>query len=313
LKTDGTLWGWGNNANSQVGLGNTVSPQTLPVQIGSANDWVAVRAARSFSLALKADGSLWAWGLNSRGQLGLGDTSQRVVPTRVGNANHWASLSAARESSAAVTVDGRIFCAGFNGQGQLGNGETHNLLSFTEVASGGFVEVAMGAHTLLARHQDGSLWTAGAATFASLSGGRDPSRFLPVLPGLASQFIPSPPPNARTWLPQASSGLPVRAVHLSGPGEVIDGRLSFTGVEGQSANFMIWQEGDDSVWDAVAPKLITLDGVQPLVRVFDGTEENGLELTSSDSTLNFGSDYAANPPWRLLTVSNAGGASLSIH
>ena len=68
--------------------------RSSPVQIGSDNTWVAVAAGGSHSLGVKANGSLWAWGLNAEGQLGDGTTLDRVSPTQVGAENQWVSYDA---------------------------------------------------------------------------------------------------------------------------------------------------------------------------------------------------------------------------
>ena len=88
LKKDGTLWAWGENSYGQLGLGDTIDRHT-PTQVGSAHEWAAIvpGAADSYhTLALKQDGTLWAWGFNQFGQLGLGDTSDRHSPAQVGGA-----------------------------------------------------------------------------------------------------------------------------------------------------------------------------------------------------------------------------------
>jgi alpha-tubulin suppressor-like RCC1 family protein len=92
LKTDGTLWSWGLNDNGQLGDGTTQT-RTVPVQTGTDRDWAAIAAggtsASSFTVALKTDGSLWAWGANGRGQLGDGTTTRRLTPTRIGTDTDW--------------------------------------------------------------------------------------------------------------------------------------------------------------------------------------------------------------------------------
>src|SRR6185503_9681766 len=71
-RTDGTLWGWGENSSAQLGRLD-ISATNQPVQIGSASDWRLVVTGGSHSLAIKADGSLWGCGDNSDGR--VGDTS----------------------------------------------------------------------------------------------------------------------------------------------------------------------------------------------------------------------------------------------
>jgi alpha-tubulin suppressor-like RCC1 family protein len=86
LKRDGTLWAWGENGYGQLGLGDTTDRHS-PTQVGTSRDWatIAPGSADSYStVALKRDGTLWAWGFNRFGQLGHGDTTDRHTPTQVG-------------------------------------------------------------------------------------------------------------------------------------------------------------------------------------------------------------------------------------
>ena len=77
IKSDGSLWAWGLNSDGQLGLGNTTSPITGALQVGADRNWAIISAGGSHSIGIKSDGSLWAWGLNSDGQLGLGNTTSR--------------------------------------------------------------------------------------------------------------------------------------------------------------------------------------------------------------------------------------------
>ena len=79
LRSDGTLWTTGANSSGQLGDGTTIN-RMAPVQVGlfsNATNWVAVAAGDDHTLALKADGSLWAWGNNAKGQLGDGTSANK--------------------------------------------------------------------------------------------------------------------------------------------------------------------------------------------------------------------------------------------
>ncbi|MBO9200411.1 MULTISPECIES: RCC1 domain-containing protein [Niastella] len=83
VQEDGSLWAMGKNAHGELGDGTTNSRNKL-VRIGNGNDWVQVKAGLySFSLAVKKDGTIWAWGNNECGQLGDSMTTDRHVPQRV--------------------------------------------------------------------------------------------------------------------------------------------------------------------------------------------------------------------------------------
>ena len=119
------------------GLGDTVERHS-PTQVGSADDWAAVCCLGHHSMALKQDGTLWAWGENSFGQLGLGDTADRHSPTQVGSAHDWASIASGAADSyhtQALKSDGTLWAWGFNQFGQLGLGDTPDRHAPTEVGA----------------------------------------------------------------------------------------------------------------------------------------------------------------------------------
>ena len=121
VKTDGTLWAWGNNSNGQLGDGDTTDQWSSPVQVGTDTHWASVAAGFDHTVAVKTDGTLWAWGSNSNGQLGDGATDQ-WSPVQVGTDTHWASVAAGNASTVAVKIDGTLWAWGSNWIGQLGLG-----------------------------------------------------------------------------------------------------------------------------------------------------------------------------------------------
>src|SRR6266511_2983978 len=119
VKTDGTLWAWGNNDNGEVGNGTTTN-QSSPVQIGSG--FASVAAGGAHTVAVKTDGTLWAWGANGNGQLGDGTNTEQWSPVQIGSG--FASVAAGSLHTMAVKTDGTLWAWGWNGGGQLGDGTT---------------------------------------------------------------------------------------------------------------------------------------------------------------------------------------------
>jgi alpha-tubulin suppressor-like RCC1 family protein len=134
IKFDGTLWGWGANVN-QLGLG-FAGNQNLPIQIGTANDWVEISAGFNHSLAIKLNGTLWSWGDGLNGGLGNGAfASVSLVPTQVGTAANWTAISAGTGFSLALTNTNELYSWGKNNVGQLGNGTLTNTNTPTQVGT----------------------------------------------------------------------------------------------------------------------------------------------------------------------------------
>ena len=115
VKTDGTLWAWGRAANGGLGDGTTVA-KSSPVQVGALTTWATVLASTArHSLAVKTDGTLWSWGANFNGQLGLGNTTSYSSPKQVGALTTWSKLSGGQVFSHAIKTDGTLWAWGDGG------------------------------------------------------------------------------------------------------------------------------------------------------------------------------------------------------
>ena len=123
INSRGELYAWGSNKNGQLGIGTTTDNELTPQRVGNDSDWEAISGGEYHSLALKSDGTLYAWGKNHRGQLGIGSTDNETTPQRVGNSGDWKAISAGGEHSLALKRDGTLYAWGSNSSGQLGNGE----------------------------------------------------------------------------------------------------------------------------------------------------------------------------------------------
>lgn len=135
LKSDGTVWAWGDNGYGQLGDGTTDSSAT-PVQVSGLTNITAIAAENAHSLALDISGNVWAWGDNYNGQLGNGGdfpsiSNSNPTPTRVVGADGTGYLSDVKAIAAggiysdsysvALKNDGTVWAWGGNGKCQLGN------------------------------------------------------------------------------------------------------------------------------------------------------------------------------------------------
>lgn len=99
-----------------------MSKELTPVQVTGVSNVVAIAAGSYYSLALESDGSVWAWGTNTSGQLGDGTTTARAVPVKVASISDVVAISAGLDHSLAIEANGTAWAWGSNDYGQLGNG-----------------------------------------------------------------------------------------------------------------------------------------------------------------------------------------------
>jgi len=161
IRTDGTLWAWGYNNAGQLGTAGTTSQQTGPVQVGSATDWAVVAVGDSHTMAIKTNGTLWAWGANSNGQLGTGNTTSVTNgPVQVGTAKDWVAIECGASFTVALKDYGAVYAWGSNAYGQVADGTTTSPRS-SPVQVGtdeDWVAVAAGDNHAMAIKTDGTLW-----------------------------------------------------------------------------------------------------------------------------------------------------------
>ncbi|WP_460585997.1 RCC1 domain-containing protein [Hymenobacter arcticus] len=192
VRTDGTLWSWGNNRYGQLGTGTTLPAgdvQATPVQVGTATTWASVQASSESSLALRTDGTLWSWGYNLNGQLGLGTTTDQYQPTQVGTATTWKSMSVGTNHALAIRTDGTLWTWGSNTYGQLGTGTTNSANAPVQVGTATtWQRVSAGYSHSLAIRTDGSLWAWGYNYWSMLGVGNMTTQLAPVAVGAGAKW-----------------------------------------------------------------------------------------------------------------------------
>ncbi|HMJ92267.1 MAG TPA: PQQ-binding-like beta-propeller repeat protein, partial [Candidatus Acidoferrum sp.] len=130
------LFTWGSDASGQLGDG-AFSNRVVPTRTSTDVDWLSVSAggrgsnetnALAHALGLRLDGSLFAWGANARGQLGVGSTNESRTPVRVDANTNWIQVEAGASHSVGLKLDGTLWAWGGNRNGELGLGHTNDVL-----------------------------------------------------------------------------------------------------------------------------------------------------------------------------------------
>ncbi|WP_332908492.1 RCC1 domain-containing protein [Paenibacillus roseus] len=181
VKQDGTLWAWGDNSNGQLGNGTTAYRVTTPVQVSGLTNVMAAAAGDTYSLAVKQDGTVWAWGANNYGQLGDGTTIGRTTPVQVSGLTDVIAVAGGNSHSLAVKQDGTVWAWGNNGSGRLGDGTQSNRITPVQVSGlNNVVSVSAGSSYSLAVKQDGTVWAWGSNGAGQLGDGTFNNRATPV-------------------------------------------------------------------------------------------------------------------------------------
>ena len=195
LKNDGTVLAWGSNTGGQLGDG-TNTDSSMPVQVKDSNDPSgyltgvnAIVAGSGHSLALKGDGTVWAWGDNGSGQLGNGTITSSNTPTQVDGLDGVEAIAGGSSYSLALKNDGTVWAWGSNtsGQeqrisGQLGDDEIASSSTPVQVSGlpGGVEAIAAGGSHGLALKDDGTVWAWGDNQYGQLGNETNTSSSTPV-------------------------------------------------------------------------------------------------------------------------------------
>jgi len=186
------LFAWGNNSIGQLGQNNTTD-RSSPVQVGPASPpslFSQISCGYNyFSLGIQSPGTLWSWGSNSFGQLGVNTspTNNTSSPVRIGLASAWTQVAAGNSHWLAIQSPGTLWSCGYNGSGQLGNNtsgisvgastpvQVGTLNSWSQVAGGNFASYAI--------RVPGTLWAWGYNVQGQLGQGNTINYSSPVQVG----------------------------------------------------------------------------------------------------------------------------------
>lgn len=182
LKTNGTLWVWGEGGQGQLGI-NSVVDRSSPVQLNSSEySWCKITAANQSSLAIRCDGTLWAWGANLLGN-NCGVVNSTLSPTSVvGGFTDWCDVSSHDTVAAALRSDGTIWTWGQGAAGALGDNSAAAKYSPVSVVGGftNWIAVSAGSVHMIALRSDGTVWSWGCNNGGQLGDGTVITRSSPV-------------------------------------------------------------------------------------------------------------------------------------
>ncbi|WP_395847386.1 hypothetical protein [Cystobacter fuscus] len=190
LRRDGTVWTWGDNQYGQLGMGELWEGHSTPQQLPSLTNVAAIAASESHSLALRRDGTVWAWGDNQYGQLGAAGGVFLLEPTHIPGLTDIATIATSPSHRLALRADGTVWAWGSNQTGQLGDGTTVSRVTVAQVtaltdvvaiAAGGISSGAINetGHSLALR-RDGTVWAWGDNQYGQLGDGTNQQRSTPV-------------------------------------------------------------------------------------------------------------------------------------
>ena len=189
IKTDGSLWGAGNNGYGALGQNNTTkysSPMQVPGTWSTAKNKFG--GNHRAAAAIKADGTLWAWGENESGWLGQNNTTNYSSPRQIGTDTDWDTISKPpRYLQAAIKTSGELWVWGSGNKGQFGtnqSGDNYRRSSPVQVPGTTWKLVCGGVDSVNATKTDGTLWSWGSNTWGALGHNNEGSLSSPTqLPG----------------------------------------------------------------------------------------------------------------------------------
>jgi alpha-tubulin suppressor-like RCC1 family protein len=164
LRSDGTVWSWGRNEFKALGNGSREMLSNVPVQTRNLGNVVAVAAAVEFSLALRSDGTVWAWGINTSSVLAEPyPVPYESLPVQIQGLGNVVAIAASGYSAMALRGDGTVWCWGSNGKGQLGDGSSVSDSAAPVMVRNlaNVVAIAAGYNFKAALRTDGTVWAWG--------------------------------------------------------------------------------------------------------------------------------------------------------
>jgi alpha-tubulin suppressor-like RCC1 family protein len=175
------LWACGRNGAGQLGDGNPTMSRNTLVAVLNLSDISAIACGDSYSLALKTDGTVWAWGFDVGGQIGVDTKDFRNTPAQIKSLSDIIAIAAGCDHNLALKADGTVWAWGNNYAGQLGDGTKDNRTTPAEVKTlTGVIAIAAGREHNLALKAGGTVWAWGENQNGQLGDGTFVNRAIPA-------------------------------------------------------------------------------------------------------------------------------------
>jgi alpha-tubulin suppressor-like RCC1 family protein len=207
LKSDSTIWAWGQNDNYQLGNSPATAEQLFPIQIGTDADWVEIATGTSrTAFAIKSDGTIWGWGKNSSSIIVMGSSTYTVaVPTQVGADTDWITMSVGAQHILAQKQDSTLWSWG-GGVG-LGVGGTPTVTNTPQqISADKWIYFSAGTNTSFGIKENGTLWAWGMNTNGQLADGTSIDRLVPTQIGTDTNWTTVQARNYATTMATKTDG-----------------------------------------------------------------------------------------------------------
>ncbi len=289
IKSDNTVWAWGSNSAGQTGVDSSFAAKTTPQQVmlnGAAFNATAVSAGYFYTLAIRSDNTLWAWGTNFEGSLGVGSaTANSFVPVQIGSASNWQFVSAGNGHSFAINSSGELWAWGRSSEGQLGIGSVSSNQFFpVQVPTEGenWQNVSAGVRHTIGLKTDGTIWAWGKNSSGQLSLGDTINRFFPVqISATGQQFL-----SVSAGLDHSLVFETVSGESVFGAGDNTFGQLG----NGTNNNFNTLSLSVLNIIDLIVTNLATttiLDKVSEAFSVQFTISNTGSKIVPANSSVRF--------------------------
>jgi alpha-tubulin suppressor-like RCC1 family protein len=195
LNSSGEIWNCGANSQGELARDTGGNDRSAPTQVGALTTWQKLALGGLFNAAIRTDGTLWAWGYNDQGQIGVSSSFLAFIsPVQVGTMTDWSQVACRYDSMSAVKTGGTLWSWGDSSSGELGTNDLVDRNSPVQVgAMSDWVNVFAGplADCVLALKSNNSLWGWGHSATDCFGEGSATNRSSPVQVGVGEswQFV----------------------------------------------------------------------------------------------------------------------------